>query len=182
MKDQKETIADEFQRRFTHFGFKKTTVGEVAQALEISKKTIYQYFDSKEEVFYYIVSRVARQYRRRMEKELNAYSTYREKVEQLVRMIFAESRKWLRQNDAFEFKYKYEIGELAFQDMYEVLIADLIQNGVEQGEFSVPQVNLTGRFIRGIISESMRILQADPDLTVEDETIQAILRLLQVEH
>jgi AcrR family transcriptional regulator len=179
MKDRKETIANSFQKYFNHFGFKKTSVDDVARELKISKKTIYQHFSSKEEIFYYIVSRIARQYRRKMERELEAYPTYRERIEQLVQMVFTESRKWLKENDAFEFKYKYEIATLAFQDTYAELIAELVQGGMEAGEFSVSQVSLTGRFIHGIISESMDLLQSDLELNVEDETLHAIFKLLQ---
>jgi len=179
MKDQKEVIADEFQKRFNHFGFKKTSVDDVARALQVSKKTIYQHFSSKEEIFYHIVSRIARQYRAKMERELAAYPTHCEKLESLIRMIFAESRKWLKENDAFEFKYKVEIAELAFQDTYEDLIVELVQGGTEAGEFSAPQADLAGRFIRGVIAESMKLLQSDPDLAVEEDTIEAILKLLK---
>jgi AcrR family transcriptional regulator len=178
MSSQKETIADQFQKHFNHFGYKKTSVDEIARELQISKKTIYQHFSSKEEIFYYIVSRVARWYRARMEKELAVHPTYRARVEHLVRMIFAESRKWLRENDAFEFKYKYEIAELAFQDTYESLIADLIEKGTQAGEFSAPQAELTGRFVHGIIAESEKLLASNPDLAVEESTIEAILKLL----
>jgi AcrR family transcriptional regulator len=179
MDAKKEQIADSFQKHFTHFGYKKTSVDDVAKELGISKKTVYQFFSTKEEVFYYIVSRIARQYVRKMESKLASLPTCREKLGQLVRMIFAESRQWLRGNDAFEFKYKYEISELAFQDAYRELIQRLIQGGVEAGEFVQVPVETTTRFVQGIISESMRALQADKTANVEDETIAAILKLLR---
>ena len=179
MKDRKEVIADEFQKHFNHFGFKKTSVDDVARALQVSKKTIYQHFSSKEEIFYHIVSRIARQYRAKMERELDTYPTRREKLEHLIRMIFDESRKWLKTNDAFEFKYKYEIAELAFQDTYEELVVELIQGGIEAGEFSTQQADLAGRFIRGIIAESMKLLSSNPALDVEKDTSEAVLKLLE---
>ena len=77
----KDQIADSFQKRFNYFGLKKTSVDEVAKELHISKKTIYQNFSTKEEVFYYVVSRVARQYRVSMEKDIEAYSSYQKKLE-----------------------------------------------------------------------------------------------------
>ena len=46
--DTRERIADVFKKHFTYFGFKKTSVDEVAKELKISKKTIYQFFSSKE--------------------------------------------------------------------------------------------------------------------------------------
>lgn len=176
---QKEQIADAFQRYFNHFGFKKTSVGEVARELSISKKTIYQHFSSKEEIFYYVVSRVARHYRARMERQLEPLLTYRLKLEKLIRLIFAESRQWLRDNDAFEFRYKARIAELAFQDTYAELIADLLEGGMEAGEFARQPVEMTARFVRGILSESMDVLQSDPERPVEEPTVQAILKLLE---
>ena len=71
MSSQKEEIATSFQKHFEHFGYKKTSVDDIARELKISKKTIYQHFNTKEEIFYYIVSRVARQYMNRMATDLN---------------------------------------------------------------------------------------------------------------
>jgi len=178
MKDQKEAIADQFQKHFNHFGYKKTSVDEVAHELHISKKTIYQHFSSKEEIFYHIVRRIAHQYRQRMEKPLQDLPTCREKMAHLIRDIFAESRRWLKQNDAFEFKYKYEIAELAFQDTYAELITEIVQAGADAGEFTIDEAALTSRFVRGIIAESMRLLGSNPDLAVEEDAIAAVLKLL----
>ena len=93
-------------------------------------------------------------------------------------MIFAESRKWLKENDAFEFRYKYDIAGLAFQDAYNDLLAELIAAGIQAGEFREGTVDLTVRFINGIISESMKVLSANPEKMVEDEVVTAIERLL----
>jgi AcrR family transcriptional regulator len=179
MDTQKEQIADTFQQHFNHFGYKKTSVDEIAKALKISKKTIYQHFSSKEEVFYYVVYRIAGQYRNRMEKKLDKFPAYPDKLAELIRLIFAEARKWLKQkNDPFEFKYKFEIAELAFGDAYEELIKKVIQEGVDQGEFKPIQVDMTTRFIQGMISESMKLLSTNPDLDVEAETAEAALKLV----
>jgi AcrR family transcriptional regulator len=40
---------------FSHFGFKKTTMDEIAKALKIGKSSIYYYFKSKEEIFEAVV-------------------------------------------------------------------------------------------------------------------------------
>jgi AcrR family transcriptional regulator len=179
MSQQKDMIADTFKKHFSHFGYKKTTVDDIARELQISKKTIYQHFSTKEEIFYYVISRVARGIRNRMEKKLDGLATYEEKISQLVHMIFSEAKKWVRENDAFEFKYKYEISELAFKDAFNELVEKLIQEGIGSDEFSPVHVDVTVRFINGIISESMRLISANPKLEVEDEVISAILKLLK---
>lgn len=179
MDTQKEQIADTFQQHFNHFGYKKTSVDEVAGALQISKKTIYQHFSSKEEIFYYVVFRIAGQYRKKMERKLEQSPTHTDKLAELIHLIFVEARQWLKQpNDPFEFKYKYEIAEMAFRDAYEELIKKVIREGVEQNEFRPVQVDITARFIQGMIAESMKLLAADPDLNVEAETIAASGKLV----
>ncbi len=176
--DRREEIADVFEKHFEHFGFKKVTVDDIARDLKISKKTIYQHFNTKEEIFYFVVSRVARRYLTSMKHKLEDCASIREKIDRLIRMIFAETRKWLKQNDAFEFRYKFEIAELAFKDAFNELVAALLVEGVESGELADLNVTMTVRFINGVISESMRAVSADPGLPVEDETVEAVCKLL----
>src|SRR5664280_3335262 len=40
---------------FSHFGFKKTTMDEIAKALKMGKSSIYYYFESKEDIFEAVV-------------------------------------------------------------------------------------------------------------------------------
>lgn len=176
---QKEAIADAFKRRFNHFGFKKTSVDDISAELHISKKTIYQYFSTKEEIFYYVIKQVARQYLRKMEGDLAALSSAKDKLAQLIRLVFAEARPWLRENDAFEFRYKYEISELAFKDAYSELLGRLLQEGIDAKEFAPAPIELTVRLIQGMISESMRLVTSNPELDVEEHLSGAVLKLVQ---
>lgn len=176
---QKQAIAETFKKHFQHFGFKKTSVDEISNELHISKKTIYQNFSTKEEIFYYVVSQVARQYLRKMESDLEQVSSHSEKLTRLVQMIFAEARQWLKSNDAFEFRYKYEIAELAFKDAYSELLSRLLQQGIEAGEFASVPVDLTVRMIQGMIAETMRQVTSDPTQDVESYLTAAILKLVK---
>jgi TetR/AcrR family transcriptional regulator len=175
---QKERIADAFLRHFSHFGFKKTSVDQVSHELKISKKTVYQYFDTKEKIFYYVVHRIAQDYCRKMEVELEKSHSAKARLSRLLRMIFTESQKWLRHNDAFEFRYKHELGELAFRDAYGDLLRKLIQSGMERGEFTRRDVDTTLGFIQGILGETMKALAANPKQSVDDQAEQAVFRVL----
>jgi AcrR family transcriptional regulator len=42
-------------RIFSHYGFKKTTMEEIARALKIGKSSVYYYFKSKEDIFEAVV-------------------------------------------------------------------------------------------------------------------------------
>ncbi|MFZ5821440.1 MAG: TetR/AcrR family transcriptional regulator [Chloroflexota bacterium] len=176
---QKQTIAEAFKKHFQHFGFKKTSVDDVSTELHISKKTIYQHFNTKEEIFYFVVSQVARQYLRQMENELAHLPNTEAQLTRLIHLIFSEAKQWLKENDAFEFRYKYEIGELAFKDAYSELLARLLQQGMEAGEFAQSPLELTVRMIQGMISESMRLVSANPALEVENHLTEGILKLVK---
>ncbi|MBN1889368.1 MAG: hypothetical protein JW850_15340 [Thermoflexales bacterium] len=99
-----------------------------------------------------------------MEKKLAQLPTTEQKLSSLIHMIFAEARKWLKGNDAFEFRYKYEIAELAFRDAYSELLKQLLQQEIEAGEFSPDPQDLTVHLIQGMISESMHLVTANPFL------------------
>ena len=113
-----------------------------------------------------------------MEQKLAQFPTADAKLAQLIRLVFAEAKKWLKTNDAFEFRYKYEIAELAFKDAYSELMKQLLQQGIETGEFPAVPVELTVSMMQGMISESMRLVSANPDLDVEEHLIKSISKLV----
>lgn len=176
---QKHTIAETFKKHFQHFGFKKTSVDDVSAELHISKKTIYQHFSTKEEIFYFVVSQIAHQYMRQMKNELEQLATNEAQLTKLIHLIFSEAKQWLKENNAFEFRYKYEIAELAFKDAYSELLASILQQGMAAGEFTQAPLDLTVRMIQGMISESMRMVSVNPTIEVEKHLTDGILKLVK---
>ena len=57
-------ILDAAKKKFEYYGFKKTTVDEIAEEAGISKRTIYETFNSKEEILSELVMAEALQSRR----------------------------------------------------------------------------------------------------------------------
>lgn len=52
MENNKRTrIVEQSVAHFTHYGFKRTTMGEIAKLAGISRPTLYAEFDSKEDIF-----------------------------------------------------------------------------------------------------------------------------------
>lgn len=180
METKKEQIADVFKKHVTHFGYKKTSVDEIAKELKISKKTIYKFFSTKEKIFYYVIGKIAKQLCKKMEKDISKFDTQTEKITQLVTIIFLETKKWLNKgNDAFEFKFKFEIAELSFKEAYNELFLKLIIKGIESKEFEIDDPKLIISFINGIFSESMKLVSVNPDINIEKDVIAAILKLLK---
>ena len=59
---KKECILMEAARAFARFGFKKTSVDEIAKAAGVAKGTIYLAAESKEDLFYQTLHREVRQW------------------------------------------------------------------------------------------------------------------------
>jgi AcrR family transcriptional regulator len=51
MSDVKEEILNSAKKHFDRFGYKKTTLDDIARDMKISKKTIYEHFEDKEDLF-----------------------------------------------------------------------------------------------------------------------------------
>ena len=53
MKEQQ--IIEAARKLFGKYGFKKVTMDEIAREANVTKKTVYTYFSSKEELFKYFI-------------------------------------------------------------------------------------------------------------------------------
>lgn len=73
--DEKELIAERLveqgYRLFSTYGFKKTTIEEIAEAARISKGTFYNFYESKEALFMDVVELAEQDYRREILKAVD---------------------------------------------------------------------------------------------------------------
>ena len=176
---KKIEIAGAFEKHFRHFGFKKTTVDDVAAELGISKKTIYKYFASKDDIFYFIISNKAEARRAMIEKEIFHVSTARAKMEEMIRINFTEFRKiHKRKIKAFDKRFQSEIAAGAFRQAFNRMVSDIISEGVENNEFEVCDHNMTVRYIQSLITETVRIVMEDSSSQPEDILICSIDKIL----
>lgn len=175
-----EKIAESFEKHYNQFGYKKTSVDDISHDLRISKKTIYKHFDSKENIYDFLVQKIAGQFCEMIEPKLNEISSYEKKMEQLVFIIFQDIRNWLKESkDSFEFRFQFELTQKAFQKAYHSLAKKFFIAGIENGEFSKSNIELTIKFLDSILLESMKLMHANYDLGIEQDTARSILKLLK---
>ncbi len=178
MKDQ---IADVFQRHVHQFGFKKTSVDEVAREMRISKKTIYQNFASKEEMLQYVLQRNAQAYLHEIAGQLKndaGQSDAMERLAQLIGMIHKIADDFHQKNASFEFQFKLEIAEAAYRQAYRQVIADLVAEGVQKGRFRCNDLETATYFVNVLIAESLRYRIEHPQSQIVAETICAVQKIL----
>jgi len=83
--DVRQKILDAAEQRLWHYGFKKTTIDEIASDAGVGKGTVYLYFDGKEEIGLAIVS----EYKRRNLEQIELIANDLEKppTEKLTQML-----------------------------------------------------------------------------------------------
>ena len=133
---------------FSHFGFRKTTMEEIAQAARKGKSSIYYYFDSKEDIFKAVVEKEAEELKETLRQEI---SEINDPIEKLKVYISARMRK-LRELTNFytalksdylgsmafieEIRKKYDIDEIA-------IITRIISEGTKADKFSIDDPHLS---------------------------------------
>lgn len=146
--NRKEEIIKAATTSFSLYGYKSTTMDQVARLANVGKGTIYTFFKNKEELFNYIVSTLIEDMERTAMESIDKEKSFRENVHQaLYKML--EYRKE-HQLMIKLFQEKRDLGTPAVQVMmqkFEQSILSFIQNKIEkaikQGEIKQCDPELT---------------------------------------
>jgi AcrR family transcriptional regulator len=138
--EKKVKILECAKKRFERFGFRKTTVDEIAEEVGVSKRTLYELFDSKEKILAELVITEARSFRAALAARLRAVPDPSEKIRILVRLTeeyFAENpflRKVLSDELGMYAPFlKDEIGII--EESMERIFQNIVIEGIESGAF-----------------------------------------------
>jgi AcrR family transcriptional regulator len=141
-------IIDTARNIFTRFGFKKTTMEEIAQATRKGKSSIYYYFSSKEDIFKAVIEKEAEELREELYKKiseiddpierLKVYLTVRmRKLNKLINLYTALKSDYLSHLEFIEqIRKSYDIDEVR-------IVAGILQDGIEREKFSIEDPQLS---------------------------------------
>ena len=177
----KDEIAQLFWRHVEHYGFAKTSVGDVARELGISKTTVYQYFSGKDEILRYVVLNAAKREADRIENEYRGLPTYWDRFERLVREVVLQStRDWLDRYQETKAKHQLEFGARVYGEVYDTLVQRWAAEGAEAGEFHLiaGDVLLTARFVGSVLQGAIKMTRADREWQIDDAVVEAVHKLL----
>jgi AcrR family transcriptional regulator len=172
----RDEIALTFMGLALRYGFRRTAVEDVAKVLRISKKTIYEYFSSKDALVEHALELTALQQRQRVESLLTE-TTALGRVLQITRIALSDARAGFARNPGAEL-VDPELQTRVNDRVYGPMVRDLLAQGVAAGEFEVADIELTSRFLQAIGLEAVRQIGDDPECDPEEATVQAIRRLI----
>jgi AcrR family transcriptional regulator len=176
MPANRDEIAATFMAVAFRYGFKRTSVEDVARALRISKKTIYEAFPSKEAMLEYALELAALEQRRSVEARLTETSALGRALE-TVRMALADARAGFAANPTVELvdpDLQAEVNDRVYGPM----VRDLLESGVTAGAFQVADVELTSRFVMAVGMEAVRQIHDDPAGRPEEAAVEAVRRMI----
>jgi AcrR family transcriptional regulator len=177
MSATKDEIARTFSALVTRFGYRRTSVEDVARALHISKKTIYDFFSSKEDLYRYAIELWAKEQRARVESLLTE-PTALGRIAQATSIAFADARRGFEANPLGDDTESPEIVAEVNTKVFGPIIRDLIVQGNATGEFAVADPERTAAFGVAIGVEAVRMLREDPSSHAEEAALDAMRRLV----
>jgi AcrR family transcriptional regulator len=173
----KEDIAQKFMELAFRYGYRRTAVEDVARALHISKKTIYEYFPTKEALLEYALELGAQAQRARVEARLTE-STALGRALEVARLALADARAFYESSPNEEMVEPPELQAQINERVFGPMVRDLLAQGVAAGEFDVPDVDMTTRFVFAVGMEGIRLIREDPSSHPELSTLQAMRSLI----
>jgi AcrR family transcriptional regulator len=182
--EKKELIANTFMKHFKAEGMKHTIVGDVANELKISKKTIYKYFSGgKVDALYYFFRRIAIDFTKNLRFPDNITDPL-ERIIYIVKMIIEITKPYVIDNVADDSGFIVEIHIVgrAFRESIIPILQKIIEDGVGMGKFKLNMnIEILMSFIYGIIIESVPHIREDPEIKITRDIIKAITLLLNAE-
>ncbi len=150
--DKKTQLLDAAKQLFSRFGFKKTTVDEIAEAAGMSKRTVYEIFDGKEKILAELVMREALTFRKQLMGQIKRLTDPVEKLRLFCDMCtqYFDQNPFLGQvlfdgADLYAPFLGDEIVEI--EGGIREIIANLLREGVRKGAYRELDVPATAECV-----------------------------------
>lgn len=162
--DRRRDILDAATRLFGAQGYRNTTTDEIAEAAHVTKRTMYRYARSKEQILLLIHERfldavdalsgdwATGSAEKRLQRFVEAYVTVVVDNQDEVRVFFEENKNLSIQNRATVIERR---------DSFERSLRELISTGVEEQEFRPTDVAVTSAGILGGLADCYRWYSPD---------------------
>ncbi|MFP4557327.1 MAG: TetR/AcrR family transcriptional regulator [Bacteroidales bacterium] len=146
--DMRDSIVGIASEIFARFGFKKTTVDDIAQALRKGKSSIYYYFNSKEDIFQAVVDSEADALREKINAILAKPISAMEKLRQYVKtrmqavQVMVNYYALINEKDVYNLKLAEKLRSKYDTEEVEI-IKRILNEGASAGAFKIKDLELS---------------------------------------
>jgi AcrR family transcriptional regulator len=150
--EQKQSVVQAAAVVIQQFGFEKTTMGDIANALNMGKSSLYHYFTSKEDIFLEVFKTEVAELRGEFLKAIEAQPTPEGKIRAYILKRTEMLQRKLKQHMGFleATKERYEL-LLRIHQMFDAdeisIISGILESGVAEGRFAVRDIPTTSTVI-----------------------------------
>ena len=183
-KEVRAQIVNVARKIFTRYGFKKTTMEEIAEATRKGKSSIYYYFQSKEDIFRAVVEKEADELKERLDKTINteappieklkAYILFRlHHVRTLENFYAALNEEYLSHMDfILDIRKKFDQGELE-------AVKGILEEGMDDGTFQITSSEIGAIAIATMMKGlELPLLLSSEHKTDRGELLDDLIRVL----
>lgn len=152
MNGKKELIVEAAEEVFARFGFKKSTIEDIASKAHMGKATLYYYFSSKEKIFGEVIRKDSELFQAKLNEAISIVESPEAKLRAYIatRMLHLKDLSKFYTTLTSEYLDYYFFVEKIRRDFYEYenqILTQLLQEGIDQDHFSIDNIELTSRMI-----------------------------------
>jgi AcrR family transcriptional regulator len=184
MEEKQDVIITAAESQFIRFGFRKTTMEEIARAAGMSKATLYYYFKSKEDVFAAMVGKEAENGVKIVTTAVEAAPTVQEKLRTFV-VAQAELMKAKLDYYAILREDLIDLLPLAKRKMDQLhacghaTVQAVLADGVTAGSFVCDDVDAAASLLLGLIRDfTTRVIIEENRATWQEDVARFVNLLL----
>jgi AcrR family transcriptional regulator len=139
----KRLILDAARSRFMHYGYKKTTIDEIAADAGVGKGTVYLYFGNKEEILLTIAAQVKRNITEQMRAIAASLASPEERLRRMalasILSVHDAAKTTTHGVELVDEMLRPQIMKcgMAQREAQYDLLAEVLEEGVQRGEFSL---------------------------------------------
>jgi AcrR family transcriptional regulator len=168
---------------FTQYGFRKTSIDDIANAAQVAKRTVYLHFENKAAVFLAILEYLGGQVRLRCAAAESSGGTAVDRLTGLLDAyfgmafeLFSKSEHMPELEETFSTLARARIGELNTE--YEDRLARFLRSLQKTGAIGGPPQGLTVEQIVHILVRTAEGAKHDPELQGDRKALERRLREL----
>jgi AcrR family transcriptional regulator len=168
---------------FARYGYRKTTVDDIAQEAHIAKSSIYRYFKTKEEIFETIVEKEADMWLKRIQKAIAVQKNPKDKLRAYV-LTKTQILKTLKnfyhalKDEYLEHYESIERLRKKYAEKETKLVERILRNGVKKGVFVIEDLKLSSFALVTGLKGMEIILLSENGATDFDKSVDSLLHML----